>query len=141
MIPPSALAVLLGAISEISVGRILIAIIVPRILMASLFTAYIIVRCKLQPQIAPSYDVPLIPLSKKLADTARYVLPVGLIVFLVIGVMVLGVATPSEAAASGTLGVIASALLYRCLTWEAIKKSLVGTVRISGMILMIFISI
>jgi tripartite ATP-independent transporter DctM subunit len=137
MIPPSALAVLLGAISEISVGGILIAIIVPALLMASLYAAYIIVRCKLQPDIAPSYEVPPTPLSKKLADTVRYVLPVGLIVFLVIGVIMLGIATPSEAAASGTLGVIVTALLYRSLSWQVINKSLVETVKVSGMILLI----
>ena len=59
MIPPSALAVLCGAIGEISVGRILMAIIIPGLLMAAIYTAYIIIRCKLQPSIAPAYDVPL----------------------------------------------------------------------------------
>ena len=137
MIPPSSLAVLLGAIGEISVGKILIAIIIPGLLMAAIFAAYIILRCKLQPDIAPPYKVPPIPLSEKLMDTVRYVLPLGLVVFLVIGVIMLGVATPSEAAASGSLGVVIVALVYRCLSWEAVKKSLVGTLRISGMLLLI----
>ncbi len=137
MIPPSSLAVLLGAISEISVGKILIAIIVPGLLMAVLYSAYIIIRCWYQPSIAPSYEVSRTPLSEKLKGTVRYVLPLGLIIFLVIGLIVLGVATPSEAAASGTIGAFFLAAAYRGLSWDVTKKSIRGTLRITGMIFLI----
>lgn len=137
MIPPSALAVLLGAIGEISVGRILMGIILPGVLLAVLYTAYIIVRCWLQPSLAPPYEVPPVSLLERLVATARYILPVGIIVFLVTGVIVLGIATPTEAAASGALGTFLLAVLYRRLNWEVVKKSMGGTLQVTGMIFLI----
>jgi tripartite ATP-independent transporter DctM subunit len=137
MIPPSSLAVLLGAISEISVGEILIAIIVPGILMAALYASYVVLRCVIQPSLAPSYAVTHTPVSEKLIRTVRYVLPLSLIVFLVIGLIVLGVATPSEAAASGTIGSFILAAVYKGLNWDVIKKSTLGTLKITGMIFLI----
>jgi tripartite ATP-independent transporter DctM subunit len=137
MIPPSALAVLLGAIGEISIGKILIAIIIPGLLMAALYTSYILLRCSLQPSIAPAYEVPPVTLSEKLVGTVRYILPMGLVLFLVIGLIFLGIATPSEAAATGCVGSIILALMYRRLNWEVLKKSVIGTLSVTSMILLI----
>ncbi len=139
MIPPSTLAVLLGAIGEISIGSILVAIIIPGLMMAALYATYIILRCKLQPSIAPSYDVPPTPLTEKLVATVRYILPIGLIVFLVIGVIVMGIATPTEAAASGAFGTFIMAAIYRRLNWEVVKKSFYSTLQITVMLLMIIV--
>lgn len=137
MVPPSSLAILLGAIGEISVGKILVAIVVPGLVMAALYAIYIIGRCWLQPAIAPAYETPLAPLSEKIIATVKYVLPIGFIFFLVVGVIFIGVATPSEAAATGTLGLFIIAFFYGRLNWEVVKKSIAGTLRISGMILLI----
>jgi tripartite ATP-independent transporter DctM subunit len=137
MIPPSSLAVLLGAIGELSIGKILVAIIVPGILMAGLYVVYIIVRCYLQPSIAPVYETPSTPLSEKIIATAKYVLPIGFIFFLVVGVIFIGVATPSEAAASGTIGVFIVMIFYRRLKWQVLKQSVSDTLKISGMVLLI----
>jgi len=137
MIPPSALAVLCGAIGEISVGKILMAIIMPGLLMAVIYAAYIITRCWLQSSIAPTYEVTPTPLSEKLRDTVQYVLPQGIIVFLVIGVIFLGIATPSEAAATGAIGTVVLALCYRRLNREIIKKVITSTLSIAGMLLLI----
>jgi len=137
MIPPSSLAVLLGALGEISIGRILMAIILPGLLMAVLYAAYIVVRCQLQPSMAPPYVVPPIPMSEKLASTARHILPVGLVIFLVIGLILLGIATPTEAAATGVIGVFLLAALNRKLNWEVVKKSLLSAAQISIMIFLI----
>ncbi|GAG30435.1 unnamed protein product, partial [marine sediment metagenome] len=104
MIPPTALGVLLGAIAQVSIGKLLMAIIMPGLMMATLFAAYIIGRCWLQPSIAPAYRVPPTPISEKLIDTVRYVLPLVSILFLVIGLIFAGIATPSEAAATGAAG-------------------------------------
>jgi tripartite ATP-independent transporter DctM subunit len=117
MIPPSNFAVLLGAIAEVSVGKILMAIILPGILMAAIYASYIIIRCTLQPSLAPAREVPRVPLSEKLKDFVRYVLPQGLVVFFVIGVIFLGVATPSEAAATGAAATIVVAFFYNRMNW------------------------
>jgi tripartite ATP-independent transporter DctM subunit len=137
MIPPSAMAVFLGAIAEISIGSLLIAIIMPGLLMACFYSLYIIIRCLIDPSIAPSYETPPIPLSERLMDTVRYLLPIVFIIFLVIGVIILGIATPSEAAATGTLGVFAMAFFLGRLNWEIVKKSVNGTLMTAGMLMLV----
>jgi len=137
MIPPTALGVLLAALARISVGQLLIAIILPGLVMAVLYTSYIIVRCLLQPSIAPAYEVAPTPLLEKLRDTGKYVLPAGLIIFLVTGVIFLGIATPTEAAASGAIGTFILAACYRRLNWQMLKKSVGSALQISVMMLII----
>jgi tripartite ATP-independent transporter DctM subunit len=137
MIPPSALAVLCGAISEISIGKILIAIIIPGLSMAVVYAAYIIIRCICQPHLAPPYEISHVPFAEKVIATVRYVLPQGLVVFLVVGVIFFGVATPSEAAATGALGTFFIALIYGKLTWEVVYKAVRGTLTVTGMLFLI----
>ncbi len=137
MVPPSSLAVLLGAIAEVSIGRILMAIIIPGLVMAVFYAAYIIIRCWAQPSIAPSYEIEDVTMSEKIRDLVKYVLPQGIVIFLVIGVIFLGVATPSEAAATGSVGTIALAFLYKRMNWDVFKKSIIGTLSVSGMIFLI----
>jgi tripartite ATP-independent transporter DctM subunit len=139
MIPPSALGVLLGVVGDISIGRTLIAIIIPGLLMALVYAAYIVIRCKLQPSLAPGYQVGRVPVREKLTSAARNIVPVGAILFLVNGVIFLGIATPSEAAATGALGCFALAAAQKTLNWQVVKKSAFGTVRVAGMILMILV--
>ena len=133
MIPPSQIAVFLAVIAVISVGKTLIAIIVPGVLMAVLYAVYIIVRCHLQPSIAPAYEVPHIPLSVKLVATAKYILPLGFIILMVTGVIFLGIATPSEAAATGALSCFILAAAYRRLSWEVVTKQFPKTPKKPGM--------
>lgn len=137
MIPPSAPAVILGAVAEISVGKILIGIIVPGLLMAAIYTVYILTRCTLQPYLAPAYEAPHVLLSQKLLNSARHIIPVGIIIFLVIGVMFLGIAGPSEAAATGALGTLIICAARRTLNREKIIKVVRNTLRITVMMFMI----
>lgn len=139
MIPPSALAVFLGAISRVSIGKLLISIIMPGLLLAVLFTAYIIIRCKLQPSIAPSYVVERVSLLEKVNATVRYILPVGVVIFAAIGSVFMGIATPSEAAALGAVACYILAVLYRRFKWQMIKKSSVATIQITVMVFMIIV--
>ncbi|MFC1945450.1 TRAP transporter large permease subunit [Chloroflexota bacterium] len=135
MIPPSSLAVLAGALATVSIGRTLIGIVIPGLLMATLYSIYTIVRCRLQPQLAPPYDLPPVSLGEKLLTFTKYILPLVGIVFMVTGVIILGIATPSEAAATGCVGVFILVACYGKLTWQTIKKSMVGTVTVAVMIL------
>ena len=137
MIPPSSLAVVLGVVADLSIGRILIGIIVPGLLMALLYAIYIYVRCTIQPDIAPSFDVPPVPLKEKINATALNILPLGLVVFSVVGFIFMGLATPSEAAATGAAATLLLAALKRRLSWTVFSKTMFGSANISVMVLLI----
>jgi len=137
MIPPSAAAIILGAIGRVSIGKLLIAIILPGLLIAFFFAAYIIVRCMLQPSLAPSYAAARVSLLEKLSITIRHILPLGIIIFAVIGTIYLGIASPSEAAALGAVACFLLAAGHRKLNWQTVKKSVVSTVHITAMVLII----
>ena len=138
MIPPTALGVILATLGEFSVGRLLIAIVVPGLMMALSFTIYIVVRCKLQPSLAPPYDVTPTPLLKKIVAFVAYVLPLGSIFFLVVGLIFFGVASPTEAAAVGALGCFILAAAYGKLSWQVAKKAITEALAIIVMVFMIF---
>jgi tripartite ATP-independent transporter DctM subunit len=137
MIPPSGLAVLLGAIGEVSIGKILVSIVIPGLIMAAFYAAYIVGRCWLQPSVAPSYEVSTASFTEILLSGLTYLLPVIGIIFLVTGVIIIGIATPTEAAATGCTGVFLMAALYKRLSWGVIKKSVVSTMEVVGMIFLV----
>jgi tripartite ATP-independent transporter DctM subunit len=139
LIPPNALTVVLASLAMIDVGQLLIAGILPGIIMSGLYLAYVLLRVRFRPEEAPVYDVPHVTLKEKVLATVQYLLPLGFIIFMVIGFIFLGVATPTEAAATGTLGSFILALLYRRLTWDIFKKAVMGTVKVTVMIFMIII--
>jgi tripartite ATP-independent transporter DctM subunit len=139
LIPPNALTVVLASLANIDVGQLLMAGIVPGVIMSGLYLVYVIVWCHLFPKEAPMYDVPHTPLKEKVLVTLKDLIPLGFIIFMVLGFIFLGVATPTEAAATGTLGSFILALIYRRLNWEILKKSVMGTVKITCMIFMIVI--
>jgi tripartite ATP-independent transporter DctM subunit len=138
LIPPSALTVLLGSLSGISISKLLIGGVVPGLILSVAFVAYIIVAAMLRPEWAPPA-----PAKAQGASGWRllvlYVLPLVSIFVVVVGAMSGGWATPTESAALGALATMGLALLYRALTLEALMKSLKGTVAITGMILFIIL--
>lgn len=137
MIPPSALGVILAVIASVSVGKLLIAIIIPGLLLALLYVVYVVVACTINRSLAPDYQVTHTPLREKLWLTLKYVVPMSVIIFLVTGVLFLGVATPTEAAALGTAGAFALAASYGRLSWNITREALFSTLRISVMVLVI----
>ncbi len=139
MIPPSALGVILASLGGLSISKILIGALLPGILMATLYTGYIVVRCSLQPSLTPAYEFKRIPLSEKLAAIVKYLLPLVLIVVLVTGFIVLGISTPTESAALGCLGTFAIVAAYRSLNVTVIRESLIGTLKITSMMLVILV--
>jgi tripartite ATP-independent transporter DctM subunit len=139
LIPPNALTVVLASLANIDVGQLLMAGIVPGMIMSFLYFLYVVIWCHIFPNEAPMYDVPHVPLKEKVMATVQYLLPLGLIIFMVIGFIFLGVATPTEAAATGTLGSFILAIAYRRLTWAVMKKAVMGTVKVTTMIFMIII--
>jgi tripartite ATP-independent transporter DctM subunit len=137
MLPPSALGVILAATADISTGALLMSIIVPGLMMAASLAAYIVIRCWLQPELAPPYTAEKIPLGKKLRDTVIYVFPLAAIVFVVTGLIFLGVATPTESAALGVVCALVLARIYGPLDWKMVRLSLHSTMITSLMVLMI----
>jgi len=137
LIPPSSLAVVLAALGHISVSKILLGGVVPGLLLGAMFALYIILRCWLNPSLAPYYEVAASSWSERILLLVRYVLPLGIIIFMVLGLMLLGVATPTEAAASGVLGTIVVIGFFRRLSLKALKDAITGTLEITVMIFMI----
>ncbi len=140
LIPPSALAVVFAVIAKVSIGKVLIALIAPGLLLALLYAGYIMLRATFNPAAAPTHDVAPASFREQILGLLLYVAPLSFIVFMVIGVMVLGVATPTEAAAFGCLGSIILAAAYRDLNWQRFRDSIHGTLRISAMMLVIMAS-
>lgn len=134
IIPPSALAVLLGTLAEISIGRLLIGSVMPGILLLALYLLYVMARCLINPTHAPKYEVAAVSLSDKILSTIRDILPLGAVIFLVLGLMFFGVATPTEASALGALGTFALAGWFRCLSREVILRSISGSLTVTVMI-------
>jgi tripartite ATP-independent transporter DctM subunit len=139
LIPPNALTVVLASLANIDVGQLLLAGIPAGLMMSALYFVYVVLWLRIKPEDAPLYRAPRVPLKEKLLVTARDLIPLGFIIFMVIGFIFLGVATPTEAAATGTLGAFILALIYRRLTWEIMKKSVMGTIKVTVMIFMIII--
>jgi tripartite ATP-independent transporter DctM subunit len=140
LIPPSALAVLLGTIAQIDIGNLLIAGIGPGLVLALLYLLAIFVINWLDPNAAPHYDLPRVSIGAKLRALVLDILPMSFIVFNVIGLMMLGWATPTEAAAFGALAVVILALVYRCMSWGALQRALMGSLRVTVMALLIVLA-
>jgi tripartite ATP-independent transporter DctM subunit len=139
LIPPSALTVLLGSLSGISISKLLIGGVVPGLMLSVAFVGYIVVRVRLSPTLAP--PTPVEPRSgwQNWRLLVLYVIPLVSIFIVVVGAMSAGFATPTESAALGALATMALAAAYRVMTLDALMKSLRGTVAISGMILFIIL--
>jgi tripartite ATP-independent transporter DctM subunit len=139
LIPPSALTVLLGSLSGISISDLLVGGIGPGLILSVCFVAWIVIRVKITPALAPATDFEEFSGWERLRPLFQYVIPLVSIFVIVVGAMVFGWATPTESAAIGALATIALALAYRSLRWENMVKALRGTASISGMILFIII--
>lgn len=139
LIPPNALTVVLASLANIDVGQLLMAGIPAGIMMSCLYFLFVVLWLRFKPEEAPMYIAPKILLREKLRVTLRDLVPLSFIIFMVIGFIFLGVATPTEAAATGTLGAFILALLYRRFSWQIMRNSVMSTVKVTVMIFMIII--
>jgi tripartite ATP-independent transporter DctM subunit len=139
LIPPSALTVLLGSLSGISISKLLIGGVVPGLILSVAFVVYIIVRVRSNPALAPATPMEKLSGWARFDPLVRYVLPLVSIFVVVIGAMSGGIATPTESAALGALATMALAAVYGALSTNAVTKALHGTIGISGMILFIIL--
>lgn len=137
LIPPSALAVVLASIGRFSVSRTLMAGVIPGIILGAMFAAYLVTTAWLKPSEAPSYAVEPTTIRQRLYLTVKHLLPVTFIIFMVVGVIILGVATPTEAAASGVIATFIVVILYGRLSWKLLQVTLSSSLMTTVMVFMI----
>jgi tripartite ATP-independent transporter DctM subunit len=140
MVPPSIVLIIYGLTANVSIGDLFTGAVVPALMLAGFYLIYILVRCYLQPKLAPSThrdvgDGP-VNIKKTILDIAAP----GLIIFCVLGSIYGGVASVTEAASVGVFAVLLLAALRRELNLAVLKSSIVQTMRTCGMIIWIGIS-
>lgn len=140
LIPPSALAVLLGSLAGISISKLLIAGIIPGLMMSVLFLGYVVGRAALNPALAPAYDVAKRTAWQRWGPFVVYVVPLFAIFAVVVGSILMGWATPTESAALGGVASVIAAAAYRSLTWASLVRACRETAKISVMILFIIVA-
>jgi tripartite ATP-independent transporter DctM subunit len=137
LIPPSVIMILYALISGESVGRLFAGGVFPGLLLLVLVSSYIAIRCYFQPHLGPALPRPERGnWKRKITALKAVILPI-VIVFMVLGSIIGGVTTPTEAAAMGVLGAIISALFYRQFSWAMMKEAAKRTLRLTGMIMWI----
>jgi tripartite ATP-independent transporter DctM subunit len=138
IIPPSALAVLLGSLAQIDVGALLIAGAIPGLLLTAMYIGLIALQVRLDPSAAPQYeDGPTHTLGEKLRALAANVVPMGVIIFLVVGTIILGIASPTESAALGCAGVVGLLFAFGRFRLDIVWKSLEDAMKVTGMTFLI----
>jgi len=137
LIPPSVIMIVFAYINRLSIGKLFIGGIVPGLLTAVIFALYIVIRCYLQPELAPRDNEQV---SWKTRWTSLLeAIPPALLILAVLGSIFMGLATPTEAASLGAIGALLVCIIYRRLTWEGLTESCRETLIISGMVLLILI--
>jgi tripartite ATP-independent transporter DctM subunit len=139
LIPPSALTVLLGSLAGISISGLLVAGVVPGILLALIFVAYIVIRAMRDPSLAPAFEHMPVRGWPRWRPLLVYVTPLVLIFVGVIAAMSAGWATPTESAAIGAAATLVITAVYRSLSLKRLLQALTGTAAISGIILFIIV--
>ena len=142
IIPPSVVVVVLGPVADVDVGGLFMGMLFPGLILAALYIVYILVRCSIWPEdgprLPPEENEP--PLARKLWITAVALVPPLALIFAVLGTIILGWATPTEAAAMGAFGSIVLTLVYGRFTFLVFREALVRTLLVTAMILTILVA-
>ncbi len=141
LIPPSIMLIVYGAVSGVSVVRLYAGAMTPGFMLAGFYIAYVVLRATLNPSLAPKppkeqWDIPGKELLLMLLTSF---VPLAVLILSVLGAILFGLATPSEAASVGAFGSIVLAAAYRQLTWNRLKQSVYLTVRTSAMVCWLFV--
>ncbi|MDD4859322.1 MAG: TRAP transporter large permease subunit [Dehalococcoidales bacterium] len=139
LIPPSVSFVLYGFMAQESVGRLFAGGIIPGFILSSLFIAYVMVVCYVNPKMGPALPKELrVSWSEKFASVKSIILPAMLVVF-VLGSIFSGFATPTEASAVGAAGAVICALIYRRFTWKSMMDALSRSLSLTAMVMWIVV--
>ncbi len=139
LIPPSIMLVVYGPMASLPVGRLFFGAFMPGFLLSGLYILYVIVRCLLQPNLAPAVPAAdrTAPMSVKVIKLLKSMVPPVAIILAVLGSIFLGVAAPTEAAGVGAFATILLAAAYKRLDWHTVARTAMTTVKVSGMVLLI----
>jgi tripartite ATP-independent transporter DctM subunit len=142
IIPPSVVAVVIGPLANQSVGDLLYGMVFPGLIMGGLYLVYIFVLCVIRPEAGPR--IPREPgepsFGEKLWISTRNMVPPVFMIFAVLGSILLGWASPTEAAAVGALCSVLLTLLYRHFTWGGLYEALIKTLKITTMIMTVLLA-
>jgi len=141
LIPPSVMLILYGATAGVSVVKLYAGAFFPGLMLAGLYMLYIVISSMLNPKLAPRLpeEERNVPFGQVLIALATSFLPLALLIAAALGSIILGIATPSEAAAMGSLGALILAAAYRALTLQKLKESVFLTARTTAMVCWLFI--
>jgi tripartite ATP-independent transporter DctM subunit len=140
LIPPSILLIVYAATASVSVVKLYAAALIPGFLLAGLYVVYVISRAVLNPSLCPKpKDVGEYGVLESALLVLQAFVPLAALIMAVLGSILLGLATPSEAAAMGALGGIILAIAYRAFTWERLRESVYLTARTSAMVCFLFV--
>lgn len=141
IIPPSVVVVVLGPVADVSVGDLFMGMVFPGLIMACFYIAYIVARCVLRPTDAAreAGNEPLPTLAERMRITVVALVPPVLLIFSVLGSIMLGWASPTEAAGMGAFGSVLLSLFYGSLSLETVQAAMVKTVKITCMIMLILL--
>lgn len=141
LIPPSIMLILYGPLASLSVARLFTAGILPGLLLSALYIAYILVRCGLNPSMGPSLprEERALPFARILWLVVRDMMPFFAVIIAVLGSIIGGLASPTEAAAVGAVCGLALAVAYKGFTWRRLKEAVYETAAVSAFILTITI--
>jgi tripartite ATP-independent transporter DctM subunit len=139
LIPPSVMIVVYGPMAEISVGKMFFGAFIPGFILATGYIGYVVIRAFVQKDIGPPVPVEerAVPFFKKTGMLAVSLVPPAVLIFAVLGVIFLGIATPTEAAATGALMAMLLTIGYRRFNWPVLRDVMTTTLRLSGFIFLV----
>ncbi|WP_454286863.1 TRAP transporter large permease [Rhizobium arsenicireducens] len=142
LIPPSIMLIVYAAASGVSIVRLYAGALLPGLTLVGLYLAYVIGRSILQPSVAPrptAEEVPDVPFGRLVIMVMTSFFPLAFLILAVLGSILFGLATPTEAASIGALGGMLLAVVYRAMTWQRMRESVYLTVRTTAMVCWLFV--
>lgn len=140
LIPPSILLIVYAATASVSVVKLYAAALIPGFVLAGLYVIYVIARAVINPSLCPKpKDVDHYTVVQSILMVLQAFVPLAALIMAVLGSILFGLATPSEAAAMGALGGIILAIIYRAFSWDRLREAVYLTARTSAMVCFLFV--
>lgn len=143
LIPPSIMMIALADLTGLSAGKLLVGGILPGIILAGLFMLYSLIICYINPKMGPALTAEeraALPMKKVLLEAVKSLVPPGVLIFGVLGIIFTGIATPTEASAVGAFLAFLMACVYRRFSWRMLKNAVAGTAKTTCMVMIIIVA-